>query len=279
MLKQEENELICRVGPGTPMGNLMREYWVPALLASELPAPDCNPVRVLLLGEKLIAFRDSNGQVGLLDNNGLEADDQPPGSFSEYQLRDKTAHFEVIDTEGGAAYGARRAATDGQVYWRIAQFCFPFYTFTPPGVLGVKRTNNCRVPMDDGHTLNFAMAINRGQPGTGPQGVVFPGFKPNTTDWYGRFRPEQDSSNDYRIDRDVQRRNEGPDGFTGIHGIAMQDAAMTSSMGPIYDRTKEHLGSADAMVIRVRRRLIAAVKAHMRGVPPPGIDDPEVYRV
>src|SRR5919201_4903190 len=68
MLKQEENELICRVGPGTPMGNLMRQYWVPALLSSELPSPDCNPVRVLLLGEKLIAFRDSTGQVGLLDH-------------------------------------------------------------------------------------------------------------------------------------------------------------------------------------------------------------------
>jgi phthalate 4,5-dioxygenase oxygenase subunit len=113
----------------------------------------------------------------------------------------------------------------------------------------------------------------------GPQGVVFPGFKPNTTDWYGRFRPEQDSSNDYLIDREVQRRNLGQDGFTGIHGIAMQDAAMTSSMGPIYDREREHLGSADAMVIRVRRRLIAAVQAHQRGVTPPGVDEPSAYRV
>ena len=69
MLKQEDNELITRVGRGTPMGNLMREYWVPALLSSELPSPDCDPVRVLLLGEKLIAFRDSAGKVGLLENN------------------------------------------------------------------------------------------------------------------------------------------------------------------------------------------------------------------
>src|SRR6187200_2312993 len=67
MLKQEENELITRVGPGTPMGNFMREYWMPALLSSELPGPDSDPLRVLLLGEKLIAFRDTNGQVGLVD--------------------------------------------------------------------------------------------------------------------------------------------------------------------------------------------------------------------
>src|ERR687886_61700 len=69
MLKKEDNELITRVGPGTPMGNLMREYWVPAMLSSELPAPDSDPVRVLLLGERLIAFRDSNSRVGLLANN------------------------------------------------------------------------------------------------------------------------------------------------------------------------------------------------------------------
>ena len=51
------------------MGNLFREYWLPALLSSELPAPDSDPVRVLLLGEKLIAFRDTNGTVGLMENN------------------------------------------------------------------------------------------------------------------------------------------------------------------------------------------------------------------
>src|SRR5712671_5582604 len=69
MLKQEDNELITRCGPGTPMGSLMREYWVPAMLSSELPHPDSDPVRVLLLNEQLIAFRDSNGKVGLLANN------------------------------------------------------------------------------------------------------------------------------------------------------------------------------------------------------------------
>src|SRR5947209_1016023 len=59
MLNQEDNELVSRVGPGTPMGSLMRQYWVPALRSSELPEPDCTPVRVMLLGEQLIAFRDT----------------------------------------------------------------------------------------------------------------------------------------------------------------------------------------------------------------------------
>src|SRR4030088_1805579 len=69
MLTQQDNELVTRVGPATPMGKLMRQYWVPTMLSSELPGADCDPVRVLLLGEKLIAFRDSNGNVGLLANN------------------------------------------------------------------------------------------------------------------------------------------------------------------------------------------------------------------
>src|SRR4051794_9257197 len=69
MLSKVDNELITRTGPGTPMGNLFREYWLPAMLSRELPSPDCDPVRVMLLGEKLIAFRDTNGQVGLIQNH------------------------------------------------------------------------------------------------------------------------------------------------------------------------------------------------------------------
>jgi phenylpropionate dioxygenase-like ring-hydroxylating dioxygenase large terminal subunit len=383
------------------MGNFMREYWVPAMLSSEVPTPDSDPLRVLLLGEQLIAFRDTNGKVGLIQNNcphrgaslffgrneeaglrcvyhgwkfdvggrcidmpnepaesdfkskvkavayptqerggivwaylgprstppplpdlegnmqpdsdkgaratqlpcnwlqvlegdidtthvgflhygGLKADEQIPGSFSEYQLRVKTAHFEVIDTEGGAAYGARRPASDDQVYWRIAQWCFPFYTFTPPGVLGTKKGGSARVPMDDDHVLTFNMTSGRPRPTqqTGSSPFFQQPMQPNTTDWHGRFRPVQQPDNDYLLDREAQHSRTGFNGYTGITGVGMQDAAMTTSMGPIYDRSKEHLGTTDAMVIRVRRRLIAAVQAHMNhGVTPPGVDDPDVYRV
>jgi phthalate 4,5-dioxygenase len=67
MLTHEENELITRIGAGTPMGDTMRRYWIPALLARELPEPDCPPVRVKLLGEDLVAFRDTEGRIGLLE--------------------------------------------------------------------------------------------------------------------------------------------------------------------------------------------------------------------
>lgn len=67
MLSNRDNELMCRTGADTPMGKAMRQIWVPALLSEELPGPDCDPVFVELLGGNYVAFRDSNGNVGLLD--------------------------------------------------------------------------------------------------------------------------------------------------------------------------------------------------------------------
>jgi phenylpropionate dioxygenase-like ring-hydroxylating dioxygenase large terminal subunit len=378
------------------MGNLMREYWIPALLASELPRPDSDPVRVLLLGERLIAFRDSNGSIGLLQNNcphrgaslffgrneasglrcvyhgwkfdvtggcvdmpnepaesdfkhkvtavayptcerggviwaymgprpeppplpdleanmlpegeyvlsatqrecnwlqtiegdidtshagflhsgGVRPEEAEPGTFRYYMLADRAPKYAVLDTDVGVTYGGYRDARPGHEYWRIAQFMFPFYAIPPAGVLGHKVITMCRVPMDDGHTLNITMAPRRGRrirAAGGPDS----GLLPNTTDWYGRFRLAANGNNDYQIDRDLQRHNTGPDGYTGIHGVNLQDQAITESMGPIYDRSTEHLGTSDTMIIRVRRRLLNAVRAHAeQAITPPGVDDPRAY--
>jgi phthalate 4,5-dioxygenase len=69
MLSKEQNDLITQTDSGTPMGDIMRRYWLPALLSEEIPAPDCPPVQVRLLGEDLVAFRDSNGRIGLMDEH------------------------------------------------------------------------------------------------------------------------------------------------------------------------------------------------------------------
>jgi hypothetical protein len=99
-------------------------------------------------------------------------------------------------------------------------------------------------------------------------------YKPNTTDWYGRWRLAADASNDYLIDRDAQQR----DNYTGIIGIHLQDQAITESMGPIVDRTWENLAPSDIMIVRTRRRLAeAAQKLAEAGIAPPGVDRPEIY--
>ena len=69
MLSQEDNELLTRVGPGTPMGNLLRQYWLPVMLGAEVPDPGGDPQRVRLLGEDLIIFRDTYGRVGLVEEH------------------------------------------------------------------------------------------------------------------------------------------------------------------------------------------------------------------
>jgi phthalate 4,5-dioxygenase len=66
-MNPEMSQTLTRTGPGTAMGNLMRRYWVPVLMSSEIAEPDGPQVRVQILGEKLLAFRDTEGQPGLID--------------------------------------------------------------------------------------------------------------------------------------------------------------------------------------------------------------------
>jgi phthalate 4,5-dioxygenase len=394
MLSREDNELLCRVGPGTPMGALMRQYWIPAALSSELPEPEGSPLRVRLLGEDLIAYRTASGAVGLMQNNcphrgasmfygrnegeglrcvyhgwqfgldgrcldlpsepaestfkdkvravaypcreqagliwtymgprttpppmpnlepvmsadakiqvyqrecnwvqALEGDidtghtvflhlgsvdpsDVPDGTWAKYALGKRAPRYEVTDMPFGVMYGASRPAEADSEYWRIANFLFPFYAMVPTGVLGLEIRVRAWIPMDDGHTL--ALTVGLGQPPqsrtAGRQTVGPPETLPNTTDWYGRFRCVADERNDYLIDRKAQKTTS----YTGINAIFLQDQAVTESMGAIYDRTSEHLGTSDAMVIRTRKRLIDAAKAlRDRGQVPPGVDDPDVYQ-
>jgi hypothetical protein len=103
------------------------------------------------------------------------------------------------------------------------------------------------------------------------------GLLPNTSDWLGRFRLRQNASNDYEIDREKQRKMIN---YTGLDNVPLEDQAITESMGTIYRRTQEHLGTSDAMVIRTRRRLINAAKAlRDHGTPPPAVDRPALYRI
>jgi phthalate 4,5-dioxygenase oxygenase subunit len=67
MLSKAENQRLCRVGPGTPMGNTLRRYWIPVCPSDHLPEPDCPPIQIRRLGENFVAFRDSNGRVGVLN--------------------------------------------------------------------------------------------------------------------------------------------------------------------------------------------------------------------
>jgi phthalate 4,5-dioxygenase oxygenase subunit len=95
MLSAEDNEILTRVGPGTIMGSLLRRYWTPALLANEVPTPGGDPVRVRLLGEDLVAFRDLNGRVGLIQENCPHR-----GTSLYFGRNEGTAHAPSVAGEG-----------------------------------------------------------------------------------------------------------------------------------------------------------------------------------
>jgi hypothetical protein len=231
--------------------------------------------------------------LGFLHLGSLTLDAVQPGTFLYYAQRDRAPHYAVLDTPAGAMYGAYRDAEPGYTYWRIAHFLFPFFTMIPTGILGMQVLVRAWVPLDDEHVMFWSIGAPRTREGRGSAGgaagmraagrsVAAAGnraggfeYLPDTTDWFGKFRLTQNRDNDYLIDREAQRTQS----FTGIAGIHQQDQAVTESMGAIIDRTQEHLGTSDAMIIRTRRRVIAAAK-ELRdgGVVPPGVDDPTIYR-
>jgi phenylpropionate dioxygenase-like ring-hydroxylating dioxygenase large terminal subunit len=380
------------------MGDMMRQYWIPAMKADELPSPDCPPVRVKLLGEELIGYRTTSGAVGLMQNScphrgasmffgrneeeglrcvyhgwkfdttgacvdmpsepaesnfrskvkaraypcidrngviwaymgpkaeppelpqlegnmhadysvtilhrpnnwmqGIEGEldtihaaflhgganrstNFEPGTFGYYQSRSRDGKFSVRETDYGTSYGMYREAEEDSYYWRIGHFLFPFYAM-PPGAstLGQDARVLAYVPMDDYHTLEWSIGARLESASDNyraPQRVPGLGrdYLPNGTGWYDRYNITQNAENDYLIDREAQKNWKS---YTGIEGIRQQDMAMTESMGAIMDRTREHLGTTDALIIRTRRRLIAAAKAlRNEGVLPPGVEDASVY--
>ncbi|HEY7465925.1 MAG TPA: Rieske 2Fe-2S domain-containing protein [Dehalococcoidia bacterium] len=397
MLTPEDNEILTRVGPGTLMGNLLRRYWQPALLSSEVPEPDSPPVRVRLLGEDLIAFRDSNGDVGLVANTcphrgaslffgrneeaglrcvyhgwkfdvagtcvdmpsepaesnfknkvrvgayptqeaggivwtymgpaekmtpfrpivseslpreqwkamkvkglcnwvqGLEGNVDAAHTswlhrrleFATYQpdetdrpgypslnmtfliwAFDGAPVLETHDTWYGFRYAGLRNTPGGHTHARVTDFIMPSLTYIPVAPVG---GNDCivMVPIDDETHWRYHISTKPAVRMTDGTLQVIPGNRPG-----GIMDRTWMPQNDYNIDRADQKVNN----YTGISGGAIpQDQAVTESMGTIYDRTAEHLGTSDRAIIRMRRMLIDAARDLARGVEPPAVDASQDY--
>jgi hypothetical protein len=151
----------------------------------------------------------------------------------------------------------------------------------PNGPLADNILAQAWVPLDDTHTMAFTFTWQHKTPvlGLTRTGEPLPLLDrttptlPNTSDWFGRWRPAANHTNDYMIDRDAQRTIS----YTGIAGVFPQDSAMTESMGDITDRTIEHLAPSDRMIVMTRRRLADAARAlRDHGTVPPLVDDPGI---
>jgi hypothetical protein len=145
-------------------------------------------------------------------------------------------------------------------------------------------------PIDDEHTLRLGVDWNpthvlEGERFPSPVlptevGGLVEGMGPMMPEQKGRFFsrwwPEARPETDFLMDVEAKKKKN----FTGIPGVGLQDEAVIWSMGVIMDRTKEHLGTSDASIIHVRRKLIAAARAlREHGTVPPGVDNAEVYTV
>jgi phthalate 4,5-dioxygenase oxygenase subunit len=205
------------------------------------------------------------------------------GPSADLMTRDRHPRFEVVDTDFGSMIGARRGAGDEQDYWRITPFLMPFYTIVPGGS-GAESSysGHAWVPIDDDRTLTWTISWNPSKPLPPVESEPFgfgadrdiSGVLPPTTEPGGRYRPIANAGNDYLLDPELQRTRL----FCGISNSKVQDQAIQESMGAIYNRTQEHLGSSDTGIIQARRRwLNAATALAEQGESPPGVRTPAAY--
>ena len=392
MLSARDNERITRVGPGTPMGELMRRYWQPVLVSRELPRADGDPVRVRILGEDLVAFRDTSGRVGLVsqwcphrrtsmflgrnEENGLRcvyhgwkfdvsgrcvempnepeqydfsrkvripayptveaggviwtymgpAEHTPPAPLFEFTQQPPThrhaskvieecnwlqaleggidsvhssflhrkfgtggasgldglrakaqaSKLEVEPTDYGYRYGSVRAIPGEDAnYVRTYHFVMPHVQIRAAQLhndgswFKFKIAGHHWAPIDDGTTMVWNWFYSLDEPLTDAERLESGnGNGPEDVD-QETWRSIRNPRNDWMIDRALQRT----DTFTGITGINAQDRAVQEAMGPIVDRSREHLGQTDRAVITARRMLLEAMRAVEDGGVPRGAND------
>jgi hypothetical protein len=204
-----------------------------------------------------------------------------------YFIGTRSPKFHIVDTDAGVSYGASRPTGEGTFYWKTQHWLFPFYTMSPVPKLGSTAQFVATVPLDDTHCMSWSMLRVVGQMDGMVRGQsIQRQTLPNTSGWLGRFRDplSEHFENDFNIDRDTQRaKPQTLQGFSGMLDVPTQDGAMQYSQGRdrggIVDRSREHLGTTDMAIIRVRRRLLDAARAlRESNTPPPGVDDPMAYR-
>jgi phthalate 4,5-dioxygenase oxygenase subunit len=212
-----------------------------------------------------------SSHVSFLHSGELNSDPLFKGSKgNQYNLNDTKPHFEVVEAPGGLFIGARRNAENGNYYWRITPWVMPSFTMIPPRADHPVH-GHFWVPIDDENCWSWSFDYRVTKPLSADQIQSMKDGKGIYVTYVpGSFRPAQNKDNDYLMDRPAQRDGRT---YSGVWGIAMQDASLQESMGPIVDRTKENLVSTDNGIIMARHRLLRATKALMeKGTVPPGVD-------
>ncbi|MGD9886119.1 MAG: Rieske 2Fe-2S domain-containing protein [Reyranella sp.] len=408
MLSKSDNDLLTLTGPGAPMGDLLRRFWMPALLSAELPERDGPPKKLKILGEDLLAFRATDGRVGIVephcphrganlyygrneecgircayhgwkfdvDGNCVDLPTSPPESSYKdtirllaYPTREwgdmiwvymgprehmpelpqlelgllpaaqryvtkkwqdcnwvqsvegaiDTAHFTFLHAvlakdesaaraalakaaiadqskpddrirwihndsrpkftvrghDAGLLIGAARKTDGAHLYWRISQFLMPNHAYTPTAFPGEIYYGQCWVPVDDVSCWIYTYSWNPDRPFSNSERAKFDGGFNVHAEVDADYMPLRNPRNDYRLDRQAQKTVS----FTGIEGVSEQDAAIQDSMGPIQDRTREHLGPTDVAIVEFRKLLMSSARALRSGEAPKAAGKAAKYAV
>jgi phthalate 4,5-dioxygenase oxygenase subunit len=393
MLSAADNEMLTRTGPDTPMGQFFRRFWQPVALSRELPESDGAPLRVNIMGEELVAFRNTKGVVGLVDSKcphrganlyfgrnedcaircvfhgwkfdiegkpvelpnvppgsqyhktirlkayptreyggivwaymgpsevgskgipqvpelefgalpeshrfvtkklqecnwaqsiegaldtshfsflhmpapGIASNENPDAPADEKRLRwirdDPMPQFSILEHDVGFVIGGARRADGEERYWRTTQFALPSHSTTPSTFPGETHFGYTWVPIDDYNCWIYTYAWNPDRPLTEEEHAKFKSGHGVVAEVDDKFIPLRNRSNEYLIDRQLQKHVN----FTGVRGVAEQDAMIQDSQGRIADRTREHLSASDAAIARFRRAILGGAKALLAGAEP-----------
>jgi phthalate 4,5-dioxygenase oxygenase subunit len=259
---------------------------MPALEWLRLPESHFHIAKVLVESNYLQALEgdhDSSHASHLhstLDNQLDDAFRMGDTQFTAIHMKDKAPRLFTLETEYGLITASRRNATETTSFWRLVPWLMPFYSLIASEP-GTSLFLNIRVPLDDERSWLYRVAYHPESPLSGKErasyrqlGSSFQDVDPAT------FRAVANVDNDYLVNREIQRYET----FSGIESIPAQDRAVTERMAPapggsraVVDRTQERLGSSDAAIVLLRRRLLGLAADCEKGIVPAAASDGDLY--
>ena len=262
--------------PAEERNGLVWVYMGPSDVTPPLPDFEINsvPASHVYISKMFIGGNWLQGMEGDIDSSHVSflhsrVDAGPAGLASRGRVQnaifaDKTPRWHIKETDYGIMLAAQRRAEGDASYWRVNQWIMPSFTMiaTPAGA---PIHFQVRTPVDDERQIYFRIMWHPTRPLTDEElddnrnaGVNFPEVLPG-------FLPRENAANNYLIDREVQRSQS----FTGIKSVPAQDWAVQESQGGvIFDRSIEHLVSADSSIIAVRNRILKALRELQEGSEP-----------